>query len=74
MVRQSFLRGAVLFAIILVALLLCLDVAYLMSGSLEQAPTVEQEHKVRLVTAALGALLLATGAGLWVAYRRLAAK
>lgn len=69
---RTLLANAVLLVIVLVAVLLVLDVAYLMSGSLEQHPTGEQEDKVRVVTAAIAVLLLALEIGLLLAYRRLA--
>lgn len=71
---RTLLANAVLLVIVLVAVLLVLDVAYLMSGSLEQHPTGEQEDKVRVVTAAVAVLLLALEIGLLLAYRRLARK
>lgn len=57
---------------VIVALLLCLDIAYLASGSLEQFPTAEQEDKVRQVTTVIAIALLAAEAVLWLAYRSLA--
>jgi hypothetical protein len=56
---------------VVVGLLLCLDVAYFARGSLEAFPTDEQEDKVRRVTAALAALLLAAELGLWFVRRHL---
>ena len=64
-------RYAVLVGMLVVALVLCADVAYLITGSLEEFPTAEDESKVRVVTAVIGALLLATEAGLWLVLRHL---
>lgn len=56
---------------IVVAIVLCLDVAYLMAGSLEEFPTGEQESKVRVVTSVVAAVLLVVEAALWFIYRQL---
>ena len=65
------LRIAVVLSMVVVGAILCLDLAYLMSGSLEEFPTAEQEDKVRRVTASIAVLLLAVEAGLWLALRSL---
>ena len=64
-------RYGVSLAMILVGLLLCLDVAYFVRGSLEEFPTEEDEDMVRHVTAVLAALLVVTEAGLWWVLRAL---
>jgi hypothetical protein len=66
---ERSLRGIILVAMAVVAILLCLDVAYLVSGSLEQMPTPEQEDKVRIVTSVIAIMLLAVEAALWFIYR-----
>ena len=68
---RRLLRSVVLLAMVVVGLLLCLDVAYFAHGSLEWFPTDEQEDKVRRVTAALGAVLLASELVLWSILRHL---
>src|SRR5688500_15054771 len=68
---RRLLRITILLSMVVVGILLCLDLAYLMRGSLEQFPTAEQEDKVRWVTAAIAMLLLAVEVVLWLAYRRL---
>ena len=62
---------AILLGMFAVGLLLCIDVAYMLNGSLEEFPTAEQEDKVRRVTVAIALLLLLTEGVLWVLYRRL---
>ena len=62
-------RYGLLLAMLMVAILLGLDLLYLVRGSLEQFPTEEQEYKVRVVTAVLGALLFAAEVGLWAVLR-----
>jgi len=62
---------------IVVAGLLVLDAAYFVNGSLEMFPTEEQQSKVRVVTAWLGAVLILLEAGLIVLFlwlRRVAAR
>ena len=65
------MRAVVLVAMVVAGLLLCLDVAYFARGSLEWFPTAEQEDKVRRVTAAIAALLLASELVLWLVLRQL---
>ena len=65
-------RYGVLLAMLVVALLLCLDVAYFFRGSLEEFPTDEQTDKIRTVTAALAAVLVAVETLLWWVHRELA--
>ena len=68
---RRLLRAVVLVAMVVAGLLLCLDVAYFLRGSLETFPMDEQEEKIRVVTAALGAVLLASELGLWFVLRYL---
>ena len=68
---RRLLRAVVLLAMVVVGLLLCLDVAYFVRGSLETFPTDEQTDKVRVVTAVLAAVLLASELGLWSVLRHL---
>jgi len=68
---ERLLRGILLLAMAVVAILLCLDVAYLVSGSLEQVPTPEQEDKARTVASVVAVMLIAVEAGLWFVYRSL---
>jgi hypothetical protein len=68
---HRLLRGTILVAMAVVAILLCLDLAYLVSGSLEQMPTPEQEDKVRIVTSVIAIMLLAVEAALWFIHRSL---
>ena len=56
---------AIVLAMIVVGLGLCLDLMYLVRGSLEEFPTEEQEDKVRRVTAVGAALLLVMEIVLW---------
>jgi heme/copper-type cytochrome/quinol oxidase subunit 2 len=51
-------RYALAAAMVLVAVLLVLDLAYLVQGSQEPFPTAEQEDKVRTVTAGIAVVLL----------------
>lgn len=53
---------------VVVAGLLVLDAAYFVNGSLEMFPTEEQQSKVRLVTACIGAVLILLEAGLAVSF------
>lgn len=62
-------RYGLLLAMLVVAILLGLNLLYLVRGSLEQFPTDEQESKVRVVTAVLGVLLFAAEVGLWAMLR-----
>ena len=64
-------RFVVLLAVIVVGLLLCLDVAYFVRGSLEWYPTDEQTETVRVVTAVLAAVLIASELVLWLVLRYL---
>ena len=52
-------------AMVVVGLLLLLDVAYFVRGSLEWFPTDEQQDKIRRVTGAIAALLAGIEIGLW---------
>jgi hypothetical protein len=72
MVRR-LARYGVLLAMIAVGLLLCLDVAYFVHGSLEEFPTEEQEDKVRRVSAVIAAILVVAEVGLWSVLRHLSA-
>ena len=69
--RFRFIRRAIVLAMAVVALLLAVDIAYLVSGSLEQFPTAEQEDKVRIVSSAIAVLLIVIEIALWVAHRSL---
>ena len=69
--RVRLLRVALLLAMVIVGVVLLVDIAYLIAGSLEQFPTAEQEDKVRRVTTAIAVLLVAIETGLWFAHRRL---
>ena len=69
MVRLA--RHALVLAMILIGLVLCLDIAYLFNGSLEEFPTPEQQDKVRRVTAMIAVLLGLMEAGLWALLRQL---
>jgi hypothetical protein len=62
-------RYGLLLAMLVGAILLGLDLMYLVRGSLEQFPTEEQEDKVRIVTVVLGVLLLVVEVGLWMVFR-----
>jgi hypothetical protein len=64
-------KAVLLLLMIAVALLLCLDVAYLLHGSLEEFPTPEQSNKIRVVTSVLAVLLLGVEVALWALFRRL---
>ena len=64
-------RLVVVIAMVVVGLLLALDVAYFARGSLESFPTDEQQDKVRTVTTALAAVLVAAELMLWWLLRRL---
>ena len=68
---RRLLRSVVLLAMVVVAILLGLDVAYFARGSLEWFPTAEQEDTVRRVNAAIAALLLASELVLWLVLRQL---
>lgn len=70
MIRR-FARYGVVLAMIAVGLLLCLDVAYFLRGSLEEFPTDEQQDKVRRVTAAIAAVLVLAEVALWSLLRHL---
>ena len=62
-------RYGLLLAMLAVAILLGLDLLYLVRGSLEQFPTDEQGDEVRVVTAVLGVFLLLAEVGLWAMLR-----
>ena len=64
---RQLARFALVVAMIVVGLMLCLDVVYFVRGSLEEFPTDEQQEKVRVVTAMLAVLLVAAEAVLWSA-------
>ena len=61
---------AIVLAMIVVGLVLCLDVMYFARGSLEDFPTEEQEDKIRRVSAVGAALLLVVEVILWSFLRR----
>jgi hypothetical protein len=63
-VIRSTVRLLVWVAAAVIAALLVLNAAYCWQGSLEEFPTDEQQDKVRVVTLALGFLLLMIEAGL----------
>ena len=52
-------------AMVVVGLLLLLDVAYFVRGSLEWFPTHEQQDKIRRVTGVIAVLLAGIEIGLW---------
>ncbi len=64
-------RLLTLLAVALVGVVVVLDVAYFVAGSQEMFPTAEQHEKVRIVTAAAAALLVAVEIGLCTIHRRL---
>ena len=64
------MKYVVVIAMLVVGLLLCLDLAYLLQGSLEEFPTDEDHEKVRLVTTAIAAALVIAEFGLWSMLRR----
>ena len=64
-------RIAILVGMLVVGLLMVVDVAYLVTGSLEEFPTAEQEDKVRTVTTAIAVVLVAVEMALWIVFRRL---
>jgi hypothetical protein len=66
---RRLVRYGLMLAMLVVAILLGLDLLYLVRGSLEQFPTEEQEYKVRVVTAVLGVLLLLAEVILWAVLR-----
>jgi hypothetical protein len=68
---QRLATIAIVLALVGVGLLLCLDVAYFVHGSLEEFPTAEQDDKIRRVAAVLAVMLVGVGLGLWLALRRL---
>jgi hypothetical protein len=68
MARQLAILAAWL-AIIVVALLLLLDVAYFMYGSFEMYPTEERQSGIRLLTGILAVLLTLIEVGLWLLLR-----
>lgn len=51
-------------ALVVVGLLLGLDLAYFVNGSIEMYPTAEDHEKVRLVTGMIAVVLTAIGVGL----------
>jgi hypothetical protein len=58
------IRYAAWLALAVVGLLLALDLAYFMRGSLELYPTEDDHEKVRLVTGMIAVVLTAMVAGL----------
>jgi hypothetical protein len=64
-------RYAVVLMMIVVGLVLALDVAYFVHGSLEEFPTAEDHEKVRVATGFIAAVLIAAKAMLWFVLRRL---
>ena len=70
-VTSRILRAVLLLAMVAVGILFALDIAYMMTGSLEQFQTDEQEDKVRRVTIVIAVLLLIAELVLWLAYRGL---
>ena len=66
-------RFAVVLAMVLVGLVLCIDVLYFARGSLEEFPTPEKTAGVRTVTAVIAALLVLAEVALWSLLRHLRA-
>jgi hypothetical protein len=64
-------RYAIAFTMIAIGLVLALDVAYYVHGSLEMFPTPEDHVKVRAVTGFVALVLIAAEAILWFVFRRL---
>ena len=71
---RRLVRYVVVVAMLVVGLLLCLDLAYLVRGSLEEFPTDEDHGKVRLVTTAIAGALLVAELGLGFLLRSLSAR
>ena len=63
-------RYAVVLAMIVIGLVLALDVAYYVHGSLEEFPEPEDHEKVRSVAVFIAVVLLAAEAVLWIVLRR----
>jgi hypothetical protein len=70
---RTIARYAILLAMVVVGLLLCLDVLYFIRGSLEEFPTDEQMDKVRTVTAVIAVVLAVAEIGLWALFRHASA-
>jgi nitrate reductase gamma subunit len=68
---HRFARTAAWLVMAALGLILALDVAYLVRGSLEEFPTTEQQSKVRVVTGVIAVLLTAAEVGVWLFLRRL---
>ncbi|HEY0026222.1 MAG TPA: hypothetical protein VGB24_25245 [Longimicrobium sp.] len=64
-------RYAVVLVMIVIGLVLALDVAYYVHGSLEEFPEAEDHEKVRTVAGFIAVVLLAPEAILWFVLRRL---
>jgi hypothetical protein len=64
-------RYAIVLAMIVIGLVLALDVAYFVHGSLEMFPEPEDHSKVRVATGFIAAGLVAAEAILWLLLRRM---
>jgi hypothetical protein len=64
-------RYAVVLAMIVIGLVLALDIAYYVRGSLEEFPEREDHEKVRAVAGFIAGGLIAAEAILWFVLRRL---
>ena len=54
-----------MLAMLLIGIVLCVDVAYFIRGSLEEFPSAEDDEKIRIVTAIVAVPLLAGEILLW---------
>ncbi|HEY7770522.1 hypothetical protein [Longimicrobium sp.] len=64
-------RYAVVLTMIVIGLVLALDIAYYVHGSLEEFPEPEDHEKVRTAAGFIGVVLLSAEAMLWFVLRRL---
>jgi hypothetical protein len=64
-------RYAVVLTMVVIGLVLALDVAYYVHGSLEEFPGPEDHEKVRTVAGFIAVVLIAAEAILWFVLRRL---
>jgi hypothetical protein len=63
-------RYAIVLAMIVIGLVLALDIAYYLHGSLEEFPGPEDHEKIRTVTGFIAVVLIAAEAILWSVLRR----
>jgi hypothetical protein len=64
-------RYVVVLTMIVIGLVLALDIAYYVHGSLEEFPEPEDHEKVRMVAGFIAVVLIAAEAILWLILRRL---